>query len=123
MKSKKTTYLILLLAVVVLAAGIWAGYFISKKNSGLLKAKPSYAAVYLQTGDVYYGEIHWWPKLHLTKVWYPQVDAQGQTQLLPYKGLAWGPSDKLYLNPDQVVGWSYLRSDSELIPAFEKAGQ
>lgn len=109
----------LILIVAILALGIWLG----KNGHKFLSGGSQYAAVYMQTGDIYYGKLHSWPRLYLENVWYFQVDEEGQAQLVPYKGLTWGPSDKMYLNRDQIVWWTPLRSDSQLIAAFEQAAQ
>ncbi|MGB9609098.1 MAG: hypothetical protein ACPL3E_01845, partial [Minisyncoccia bacterium] len=98
----------------------WLGLkFVNKSNP---ESASDYAAVYLQTGDIYFGKLDLFPWPRLKNVWYFQktVDAQNQVQLgiLQFKNLFWGPVDEIYLNPKQVVFWTYLKNSSQLVSAF-----
>ena len=119
--SKKLLIILLIILVIVLVLGIWLGVKILGREN--LESPSKYSAVYLQTGDIYFGELSWFPWPSLKNVWLIQrsVDQQNQVQLgiVPLKNSFWGPTDKIYLNPKQVVFWTNLRKDSQLIKALE----
>jgi len=118
---KKILIILLIILVIVLGLGIWLGVKILGRENP--EAPSKYSAVYLQTGDIYFGELSWFPWPSLKNVWLVQrtIDQQNQAQLgiVPLKNSFWGPTDKLYLNPKQVVFWTNLRKDSQLVKALE----
>lgn len=120
MLPKKLLIILILIVIVILVIGIWLG-------SSLLSAKnpagPSeYSAVYLTTGDIYFGKLSWFPWPHLENVWFLQrsVNQQNQAQLgvAPFTSAFWKPIDEVYLNPKQIIFWTYLRNDSQLAQAL-----
>jgi hypothetical protein len=118
---KKILIILLIILVIVLGLGIWLGVKILGRENPESPSK--YSAVYLQTGDIYFGELSWFPWPSLKNVWLIQrtVDSQNQVQLgvVPLKNSFWGPIDKVYLNPREVVFWTKLRKDSQLVRALE----
>jgi hypothetical protein len=118
---KKILIILLIILVIVLGLGIWLGVKILGRENPETPSK--YSAVYLQTGDIYFGELSWFPWPSLKNVWLIQrtIDQQNQAQLgiVPLKNSFWGPTDKIYLNPKQVVFWTNLRKDSQLVKALE----
>ncbi len=82
----------------------------------------SYTAVYMASGDIYFGKMHWFPRSRLTNVWYLQrsVNQQNQPQLslAKFQDVFWGPVDEIYLNSDQILFWTSLRNDSQVVKAF-----
>lgn len=120
MLSKKLILALVLAVVVIIALGLWLGFkFIGPKDP----AGPSeYSAVYLSTGDIYFGKLSWFPWPHMKNVWFMQrgVDQQNQTQLglAPLKNAFWGPVDEIYLNSKQVIFWTSLRNDSQVAQAL-----
>ena len=119
MSIKKSTLLFVVVLLIVVAAGIGAGIFIAQGDQG----ESAYSAVYLATGDIYFGKLSWLPVPHLTHVWVIQrgVDAQNQPQfgVAPFRGAVWGPTDRINLNPKEIVFWTRLRSDSQIAQAIE----
>jgi len=81
---------------------------------------PSYYAVYMTTGDLYFGKLT--PFSHtLTNVWYIQRDTQGQGQSLnlnDFSRIIWGPSNSLELNKESIVWINKLSPTSKLISVF-----
>lgn len=79
---------------------------------------PSYYAVYMTTGDLYFGKLM--PFSHtLTDVWYLQRDAQGQAlNLVDFTKTAWGSGGDLNLNAQHVVWRSKLAPSSPIINAL-----
>lgn len=100
-KSRTVWGLIAALALVVCGVVVW-GVATWGGTTG------QYAAVYLQTGDLYFGELIRFPRLHLRNVWYfervvDQATQQQQLRAVPFNALFWGPGRDVYLNDEQVV--------------------
>lgn len=110
--------------VLVVALLVGVGVFL-----GLVVGRPSpqalspYSAVYLTTGDIYFGKLSWFPKPRLTNVWFVQrtVDGQNQSRLgiTPFTSAFWGPADALDLNPKQIVFSARLKAESDVVKAIE----
>ena len=82
----------------------------------------SYTAVYLSTGDLYFGQLRWFPTLALRNVYLLQITQDPQTplSLQKFTNVIWGPENKIKINRDQVVWMSRLRSDSQFVQAIER---
>jgi hypothetical protein len=123
--AKKNLFWGIFFVLVVLVSGAIVGYVLSGNDGLWPERAPEYSAVYLATGDIYFGELGWFPKPHLKNVWYLQqgVDEENQAQvgILPFKDVAWGPMDKVYLSSDQIVWIARVRDDSQLIQAFAES--
>lgn len=118
--SKKLFISLLIILIIVLVAAI---ILVLKINQYKNPESPSkYAAVYLQTGEIYFGEFSWFPWPKLKNVWYLQrsIDNQNQPQvsIVAFKNSFWGPIDKIYLNPKQVIWITYLKNSSQLTTYF-----
>ena len=115
---KKNSTIFFVLVVLFLALAIALG-IVMKRDEGA----SAYSAVYLTTGDVYFGKLSWFPHPHMTNVWLLQrgVDAQNQPQLgaSPFKNAVWGPMDEVTFSEKQIVFWTRLRSDSQVAKGFE----
>jgi hypothetical protein len=113
---KKLLITLIVIVIVILGVGIWLGVkFLGPKNP----AGPSeFSAVYLATGDIYFGKLDWFPWPRMTNVWFLQrsVNQQNQPQLgvAPFTSAFWGPVDRVYLNPKEIILWTNLRNDSQL---------
>ncbi len=120
MLPKKFIIITILLVAVFVAFGIWLGTYLSQPS----QTGPSeYSAVYLSTGDIYYGKLNWFPWPRLTNVWILQRNIgqnnQVQLGLGQFTNAFWGPMDEVYLNPKQIVFWARLRSDSQVVKAIQ----
>jgi flagellar basal body-associated protein FliL len=118
--GKKIIWSIIVLVVLVaIGVGIWMAVSASKDPNG---ASP-YSAVYLTSGDIYFGKLSWFPQPHLTDVWYLQrsTDASGKTQVsvAPLKSVFWGPMDEVTLNASQILFTTHLSNSSQLVSGFE----
>ncbi len=117
----KKTLLLLLIAIILIAASVWVGSrFLSFRED---PADPSaYSAVYLTSGDIYFGKLDLFPWPRLENVWVLQrsLTAQNQPQLtvVPFKSAFWGPVDKVYLSPLEILLWTHLRNDSQMARAL-----
>ncbi|RJP43609.1 hypothetical protein C4587_02940 [Candidatus Parcubacteria bacterium] len=121
MISKKAVGAVIVFLIVLVGL---AAFLLSKIRSGSGEARRSpYVAVYMASGDIYFGKAAWFPRFKLENVWYLQrgVNAQNQQELsvAPFSNVFWGPMNELYPNSEQVIFWTYLRSDSELAKALE----
>lgn len=127
MTISKRTFIIaaVVVLVVLVAVGVAIGARFASSGSGSGEQESDYTAVYLTTGDLYFGKISWWPKPHLKDVWIlnrdTSAEAASQLSVVPFKGVVWGPSDDLYLNPKEIIWWTRLRSDSQIVKAVEGA--
>ncbi|TRZ64711.1 MAG: hypothetical protein D4Q79_00975 [Spirochaetia bacterium] len=105
----------ILLAVVVVLIIVLAGviYWQNFKKSG----GDDYWAVYLSTGDIYIGKPSYFPRFHLSDVWFFQKtsDAQNPLSLAKFSQAFWGPEDNLYLSEKQIIWKSKLSETSQVI--------
>jgi hypothetical protein len=121
--SKNTLIILIVVIVVLVAVGIWVGMHLSSNKTG---AASPYSAVYLSTGDIYFGKFSHFPSPHMTNVWYIQrgVDAKNQPQvgIAPFKSVFWGPIDEVNFNEKQIVLVTKLAADSQVVKAIESGG-
>ncbi|MEK9168346.1 MAG: hypothetical protein AAB698_00910 [Patescibacteria group bacterium] len=104
----------ILLAIVIILL-IALGVVVYWQRSGFEK---SYWAVYLDTGDLYFGKLSRFSKLSLNDVWFLQrnpQDTQNPLSLTKFGNAFWGPEDKIYLNEKSVVWKTKLREDSQVV--------
>lgn len=103
-----------LIIVVVVLVVVVGGLVAWKQFAG---DAPLYA-VYLRTGDLYFGQLTRFPSFGLKHVYLLQVNQENTTNPLSIQRFAdvfWGPEDKVTLNREDVVWYTKLRSDSELV--------
>lgn len=107
---------ILLTLVVVLLVSLGFVIFWQKIGYGR-----SYYAVYISTGDLYFGKLSRFPKLALTDVWFLQKnnDAQNPYGLSKFDKAFWAPEDKLYLNSKNIIWITEIKEDSQLTQFFK----
>ncbi len=122
MLPKKTVFILIGVLVVLIAVIVVLG----AQYISLAKPNPAgpsaYSAVYLASGDIYYGKLDWFPWPRLTNVWFlqrSQVGGQSQLGITPFKSAFWGPVDEIELNSRQIIFWTRLRNDSQVVKAFE----
>jgi len=109
------TLVIFVLVVLGVAVGLWLGQLMASDAS-------PYSAVYLATGDIYFGKLSWFPTPKLENVWFVQrsVDQSNQVRsgLARFTGAFWGPVDRVYLNSRQIVFWTRISSTSDVAKVF-----
>ncbi len=84
--------------------------------------KESYWAVYFQSGDLYFGKLHRFPRLSLSDVWFLQRDSnnpQNSLNLARFADAVWGPEDKIYFTSDQVIWMTKLKEESRVVEYFK----
>ena len=114
-KNKTLKYLIRVAVVLVIVTLLLAGLYIWQ-----ITPRP-YSAVVLATGDVYFGQVSYFPKMTLLDPYTiqavedPETPGQPSLQLLPLSEVSiWMPK-KLVLNRDQVVSVSRVGEDSQVM--------
>lgn len=86
------------LGLVVLAL---AGFYFWQSNSSQV-----YSAIYLKTGDIYFGKLVYFPHFGLKNVYLIQSDPQNlqaPLSIQKFSSVFWGPSNFLKLNKSEVV--------------------
>ncbi len=104
---------ILLVIVIVLLIAL-AGVIVWQTWLG----GPSYYAVYLKTGDLYFGQLSQFPSFELSHVYLLQVNSQDQqnpVNVQKFSNVFWGPEDSIKISRDEVAWYTKLRSDSQLV--------
>ena len=116
----KNKILIAVLVVVLVGVGVWLGQNLNKPSGD---SASKYSVVAMANGEIFFGKLSWFPKLHLTNAWVLQQtrDENDQAQLgvVPLSSALWKPVSEIYLNPEQVVSWAKLSKDSQMVQAFE----
>lgn len=92
------------------------------------KVGPSdqYYAVYLTSGDLYFGKLSRFPSLTLSDVWFIQrnsQDSQNPYSLSQFKKAFWGPGDIMDLSEKEVVWTVKLRDDSPILDLIKNPSQ
>jgi len=118
------TIMIAVLVVVLIILGVWIGRSFGKTDPN---GNSAYSAVYLTTGDIYFGSFSRFPTPHITNAWHLDrgVDKNNQPQLglSAMKDAVWAPANTLYLNAKEIVFWTRLRNDSPLIKSLSGQAQ
>ena len=109
--SKLNKILVAVVAILLVALGI----VIYWQKIGFEKP---YWAVYLDTGDLYFGKLNKFPRLSLSDVYFLQRnpnDQQNPLSMAKFSQAFWGPEDKVYLNEKSIVWKAKLREDSQVV--------
>jgi hypothetical protein len=120
MKISKGLVITLIVIVVVLlvGVGVWVGVSMINGGNSSQSALSPYSAVYLSTGDIYFGKLSWSPSPHMADAWFLQrgTDAKGNATVgvYPFSQVAWGPSDTVYFNSSQIIFWTRLNGTSSI---------
>lgn len=78
----------------------------------------SYWAVYLDSGDLYFGKLNKFPRLSLRDVYFLQGnpdDQQNPLTMAKFSQAFWGPEDKIYLNEKKIVWKAKLKENSQVV--------
>jgi len=115
MSINKTNKVLLIVVIVLLV--LLTVFVVVREIVG----KPTYTAVYLKTGDLYFGKLVRFPYFGLKEPYLLQVNQANQQNPLSvqrFKNVFWGPSDFLKINRSEVVWYTTLRDDSDLAKVF-----
>jgi hypothetical protein len=115
--------IVIFLAVIAGAAG---GIYLWQKSKN---REVPYVAVYLDTGDIYFGQLSYFPRLslkdayHLQSVPDPNNPVGGSSlQIVPLRTSIWAP-ERLLLNPDKVVLVAKIGKDSQVMRVIRQSKQ
>ena len=115
--------LFLIVLVVLIGLGVWIGIAMVGNHTTDPAGNSGYTAVYMTSGDIYFGKLHSFPRPYLTDALYVtrNTGANNQTQLglATFKSAFWNPVGEIYFNPSQVLFTAPLRNDSQIITAIE----
>lgn len=119
--KKKTILIITVVVISVLALGVYITIKILTTPEDLRASK--FTAIYMVSGDIYFGKMSRLFGTKLESVWYLQrgVDQENNPQLsiAPFKKVVWSPVDEMKINMDQVLFWAKIKESSELAKALE----
>lgn len=118
--SKLNKILLVVVVVLIIALAGVVYWQVSKKSWD----NNDYWAVYLSTGDIYIGKLSYFPRLHLSDVWFFQEtgDDSNPFTVAKFSKAFWGPDDNLYLNEKQVI-WKNKLSESSQVISYIKNSQ
>jgi hypothetical protein len=112
---------IIIVAVVFIVFEVWLGVTVS--HPAPIQGSP-YSAVYLSTGDIYFGKLSWLPTAHLENAWRldrgVNAENEPQTSLSPLSSVFGGPSGEIYLNEKQIIFWARLPADSQIVKVMDE---
>ena len=111
-------------AVLILVGVVGASVYVLP----LVKANRPVTGVLLETGDMYFGKLSYFPRLSLTDVYVVQSVAdpldptQITYQVVPLRFSIWGPG-KINLNYDKIVFMGKVGEDSQVMQAIREQSQ
>lgn len=85
------------------------------------QSRNSLSVVYMSTGEVYVGNLSYFPKLVLTNAYQFQAGSDGSYQLVPVSEALWAPK-AMYLNPEQVIFSGPVEESSKVVQAINNKG-
>ncbi len=106
--NKVLLTVVIVLVVMLIGVVVWQTWL-----SG-----PAYYAVYMRTGDLYFGQLSNFPSYGLSHVYMLQVNSQNSqnpVSVQKFSNVFWGPEDFIHLNHNDVVWSAKLSSDSQLV--------
>jgi hypothetical protein len=110
----------LVLAGLLVVAGV---VVFRQSNGGLSGSKDSdYVAVYMNSGDVYFGQLARFPKLTLANAYTLQRTDDQNTPftLVKFKEAFWGPQGDIELSEDNVLWIAELGEDSQVLKSIRE---
>lgn len=107
---KNWFFWLVIILVVLVGAYWWMGGF-----------QKSYYAVYMQTGEIYFGQISYFPRMALVDPLVLQLtgDKNNPFSINRFKDSFWGPEGKVYLNSDLVVWKAKVGEGSKLMDVLK----
>lgn len=82
----------------------------------------SYYAVFMSTGDMYFGQLHTFPSMGLANVYALQKNPENKEtpfSLVKFGDAFWGPQDYMALSKENVLWTSRLKADSQVVKFIE----
>ena len=108
-KSLKIVFIVLVSLVVL---GIVVGAIFSF-------VRRPYMAVYLATGDIYFGRVSVFPRVTIQDPWFFRRAEDGSVSLERFSDAVWMPEDVIKINRDQIVFMARISENSQVIAMME----
>lgn len=109
--------LVVIIIVLLVGVGVWVGVALISGSASQPALSP-YSAVYLSTGDIYFGKLSMDPTPHMSDAWFLQrgTDSKGNPTVgvYPFSQVAWGPAGDINFNSQQIIFWSRLSATSSI---------
>ena len=111
---------IVVILLVIVSLVFWKPNFLNSFTA------PSYYAVYMITGDLYFGKMSWFTPHTLSDVRMIQRDqkdekAEPTLSLVEFnKSVVWGPTGDLKLNEKNISWISKLSNESQVVQLINK---
>ena len=83
---------------------------------------PQYVAVYMTTGDMYFGKVISFPRYGLQNAWFMQRDESGRATLSQFSKVLWEPKGDVYLNKRQIVLIAPLKEGTQVYTSVVQGG-
>ncbi len=103
--------------LVAILLGLSAAFFGMKLAEKYGQKK--YVAVYLQTGEIYFGKMRWFPIPAMTNAVLIQRSQDGQLSIDYFKRAVWEPAEPIYFMKDKIVFWTYIEPTSPIVAFIE----
>ena len=109
-------FLISFVVVVIVFVAVGAGFFISNY------LQPQYYAVYMRTGDIYFGKFKPFARHTLTGVWFVQQtnNPQNPLSIQKFENVFWQPKGDLMLNEDEIVWKAPVKDESQVVQIIKQ---
>jgi hypothetical protein len=107
MKSRNLfwiTIILILATVIVVLLGKQYNWF----------NKTEYAAVYLSTGELYFGQKSGLFSIKLDNSWLLNKDDKGQYKLQEFKAAVWKPVGPMNISKDKIIFWTAIDESSDI---------
>ncbi|MFA6494951.1 MAG: hypothetical protein WC246_01490 [Candidatus Paceibacterota bacterium] len=111
MQTKIIRVVALIFIGCLIIAGIGAAWF----SVVGVRADAAWYAVYLDTGDLYFGHLSWFPSTTLSHAWYVQHSSQGDLSVNDFSKVSWKPAGTIQINRQHLVWTAQIASDSPLL--------
>jgi hypothetical protein len=84
--------------------------------------EPTYDAVYMKSGDIYFGTLSTFPSWKLTNVWYLDRTQDGIVTVQDFSKVVWQPQGAMRIQPEAVLWVAPLSSESPVINIMKGEG-
>ena len=113
MKEGKKNIVNILLIIVSVILGIALAGIVTWR---VIDGRNAYHAVFLRTGDLYFGKLVRFPTFGMKNVYFVQAtgDQENPLSIQKFSNVFWGPEDAIQINKKEVVWTAQVRKDSNL---------
>lgn len=110
-KRKNAINIVLIVVSIVLGAAL-----VGVVTWRLIEGRNTYHAVFLRTGDLYFGRLVRFPTFGMKNIYFVQAtgDQTNPLSIQKFTNVFWGPEDVMQINKKEVVWLTKIRKDSNL---------